>query len=408
MDGTTAKANKAGKPASAYASWLKGLKAQIRRAQAKAAVRVNTELLFLYWEMGRDIAERRLDAAYGSGFFDRLSRDLKAEFPGMQGFSKSNLHYAKSFYLFYAGAVLQQGEAKPPTANLRQAAGKPVPANLQQAVGNLPPEIFQQPVGESAPVTRNRAVGEFGETFFAIPWGHHIEIFTHAESVDEALFYVAKTAENGWSRNVLMNMMDADLYHAKGRAVTNFAAKLPAPESDLAQQTLKDPYCFDFLALRERYTERELEDALVGNVARFLLELGNGFAFVGRQYRLEVDGEEFFIDLLFYHLQLRRYVVVELKTGAFKPESVGQLGFYVQAVDEQLKRPGDGDTIGLLICERKKRLVAEYALKSSAQLLGVSEYRLTKMLPKGFKSSLPSVRDIETELAGQAGKGGGK
>ena len=343
--------------------WVKSLKAKIRRAQAKAAVRVNVELLRLYWEMGRDIAEKRMEAEYGSGFFGNLSRDLKNEFPGMEGFSVSNLKYIKRFYLFYAAIERR-----------RRKEGKGEEENRQQPVDDL-------------------------QGLFLVPWGHNIEIFTHAKSVDEALFYVAKTAENGWSRNVLMNMMETDLYHAKARAVTNFAAKLPALESDLAKQTLKDPYCFDFLALRERYSERKLEDALMDNIARFLLELGRGFSFVGRQFRLEVDGNEYFIDLLFYHLGLRRFVVVELKTGELKPEDVGQLGFYVQTVNEQLKHPSDGDAIGLLICKRKKRLVAEYALKSSAQLLGVSEYRLTKLLPQDFKSSLPSVKDIEAQLA---------
>ena len=347
-----------------YREWLRSLKTRIRRAQAKAAVRVNVELLRLYWSMGRDIAEKRMDAQYGSGFFENLSRDLKLEFPNMEGFSVSNLKYIKRFYLFYAGKIR------------RQAGDESSVENRQQAVDDL-------------------------EILFAIPWGHNIEIFTHAKSVDEALFYVDKTAEDGWSRNVLMNMMEADLYHARGHAVTNFAEKLPAPESDLVQQTLKDPYCFDFLALRERYSERELEDALVDNIARFLLELGSGFAFVGRQFRIEVDGNEYFIDLLFYHLKLRRFVVVELKTGEMKPEDVGQLGFYVQAVNEQLKHPSDGDAIGLLICKRKKRLVAEYALKSSAQLLGVSEYKLTKLLPRDFKASLPSVKDIEAKLSDQ-------
>ena len=371
-----------------YAAWLRSVKAQIKLAQAKAAVRVNTELLQLYWSMGKDIAEKRLDAGYGSGFFDRLSRDLKEEFPNMEGFSVTNLKYTKRFYLFYAPVLQQLG-------------AEFVPANRHQ-VGDES-KNRQQAVDECVAASRQQAVDEF-KLVFAIPWGHNIEIFTHSESVEEALFYVGKTAENGWSRNVLMNMMEADLYHAKGRAVTNFAAKLPAPESDLAQETLKDPYCFDFLALREKYTERELEDALVENVARFLLELGNGFSFVGRQYRLEVDGEEFFVDLLFYHLKLRRYVVVELKTGAFKPEFVGQLGFYVQTVNEQLKHPSDNDAIGLLICKRKKRLVAEYSLKSSAQLLGVSEYKLTKLLPRDFKDSLPSVHDIETELSAASKK----
>ncbi len=418
-----------------YRSWLKRLKSQVRSAQVKAAVRVNNELLQLYWSMGHDIAEKHLDAAYGSGFFDRLSRDLKAEFPHMEGFSVSNLKYIKRFYLFYAPWILQQAVTKfndqeilqQPVAKLeasqnRHQAGAEFGnrqkvadefGNRQQAVDELrggkilhqavakleDGEILQKP---SAKLEDDQIRQQFADKFkmlFSIPWWHHIEIFTHAQSVEEGLFYISKTLENGWSRNVLANMMEADLYHTQGAAITNFAEKLPAPESDLAQQTLKDPYCFDFIALGKRYTERELEDALMENITRFLLELGNGFSFIGRQYRLEVGGEEFFIDLLFYHLNLRRYVVVELKAGEFKPTDAGQLGFYVQAVNEQLKHPGDNDAIGLIICRQKNRLIAEYALKSSTQLLGISEYRLTKLLPRDFKSSLPSIQDIESQFS---------
>ena len=418
-----------------YRSWLKRLKSQVRSAQVKAAVRVNNELLQLYWSMGHDIAEKHLDAAYGSGFFDRLSRDLKAEFPHMEGFSVSNLKYIKRFYLFYAPWILQQAVTKfndqeilqQPVAKLeasqnRHQAGAEFGNRqkvadefgnrqqvadelrggkiLHQAVAKLEDgEILQKP---SAKLEDDQIRQQFADKFkmlFSIPWWHHIEIFTHAQSVEEGLFYISKTLENGWSRNVLANMMSADLYHTQGAAITNFAEKLPAPESDLAQQTLKDPYCFDFIALGKRYTERELEDALMENITRFLLELGNGFSFIGRQYRLEVGGEEFFIDLLFYHLNLRRYVVVELKAGEFKPTDAGQLGFYVQAVNEQLKHPGDNDAIGLIICRQKNRLIAEYALKSSTQLLGISEYRLTKLLPRDFKSSLPSIQDIESQFS---------
>lgn len=362
-----------------YAEWLAGLKANIRRAQIKAAVRVNEELLRLYWDMGGDISRRRFDARYGSAFFETLSRDLKDEFPDTEGFSVTNLKYIKRFYDFYDPAIL-----RPAGTDLTPAdsAG----GNRHQAGDELEGE------------TRPQVAGGF-QVVFMIPWRHHVEIFTHAESLDEALFYVSKTAENGWSRNVLANMMEAGLYAAQGQAVTNFSAKLPAPESDLARQTLKDPYCFDFLALRERHTERELEDALVENIARFLLELGSGFSSVGRQWRLEVGGEEFFVDLLFYHLKLRRDVVVELKTGDFKPEFVGQLGFYVQAVNAQLKHPTDEDAIGLLICKRRNRIVAEYALGASSELMGVAEYKLTKCLPEGFRSSLPSVGEIESGLS---------
>jgi predicted nuclease of restriction endonuclease-like (RecB) superfamily len=356
-----------------YAAWIAELKNRYRALQLKAATAVNVALLEFYWNLGRDISARYEGKKRNAHFFERLSTDLRTALPGAEGFSPRNLKYMLDFYELYR---------------------------------HLPQPVADNGGGRS---DLPQAVADSAATVLLIPWGHHRLIIDKCRGdLDEALFYVGKTAENGWSRNVLMNMMDAGLYRAKGRAVTNFAAKLPAPESDLAQETIKDPYCFDFLALRERHTERELEDALVGNVARFLMELGNGFSFVGRQYRLEVGGEEFFADLLFYHLKLRRYVVVELKTGAFKPEFVGQLGFYVQAVNEQLKHPSDNDAIGLLICKRRNRLVAEYSLKSSAQLLGVSEYRLTKSLPDDFKSSLPSVRDIEAELAARAREDAGR
>ena len=302
-----------------------------------------------------------------------------------------------------AGAKLEEDQ------NRHQAGDELSNGNRHQAGDELRGgEILQQPVAKLVDSqNRQQLVDEF-KILFSIPWRHHVEIFTHAQSVEEAQFYISKTLENGWSRNVLANMMEADLYHTQGTAITNFAEKLPAPESDLAQQTLKDPYCFDFIALRKRYTERELEDALMENITRFLLELGNGFSFIGRQYRLEVGGEEFFIDLLFYHLNLRRYVVVELKAGEFKPTDAGQLGFYVKAVNEQLKHPGDNDAIGLIICRQKNRLVAEYALKSSTQLLGISEYRLTKLLPRNFKSSLPSIQDIESQFTADEAQVGSK
>lgn len=353
-----------------YSEWIVDLKNRYRAMQLKAATAVNVVLLEFYWKLGSDISARYSGKKRNAHFFAKLSADLRLAIPDAEGFSPRNLKYMLDFYKLY----------------------RYLP---QPAANNDVDEVHLPQLAADSPISA-----------LAIPWGHHRLIIDKCrDDVEEALFYVAKTAENGWSRNVLTNMMDAGLYHAKGKATTNFAAKLPAPESDLAQQALKDPYCFDFLALRERYTERELEDALVENIARFLLELGRGFAFVGRQYRLEVGGDEFFVDLLFYHLGLRRYIVVELKTGQFKPEFAGQLGFYVQAVNEQLKRPDDGDTIGLLICERKNHLVAEYALKSSAQLIGVSEYKLTKMLPKDFKTSLPSVQDIEAELSGAAKEG---
>lgn len=214
----------------------------------------------------------------------------------------------------------------------------------------------------------------------------------------EALFYVRKTIDGNWSRSILLNMLDTGLYEASGQAITNFTSTLPLPQGDLAQQTLKDPYIFDFLALRRNYDERELENALTNNITKFLLELGTGFAYVGRQFRIQVGEEEFFLDLLFYHLKLRCFVVVELKTVKFEPSHLGQLGFYVTAVNEQLRHPTDNETIGLLICKTKDKVVAEYALKNVAQPLGVSEYQLSRFLPDEIKSSLPTIEEIEASL----------
>lgn len=335
-----------------YKQWLSEIKQHIRQSQIKAAVRVNTELLRLYWHLGKEIAERRAEAKWGNGFFNTLSRDLKADFPDMQGFSPTNLKYCKRFYLFYSQS-----------------------------------DTIHHQVGD-----------ELISPIFSIPWRHHIEILTKCRTIDEALFYVGKTLENGWSRAVLLNFLDARLFETQGKALTNFRKNLPEPMSDLAQQTLKDPYNFDFLTMRENYNERELEDALTTNITRFLLELGSGFAFVGRQVRLEVTGNEYFIDLLFYHLKLRCYTVVELKVTEFKPEYLGQLGFYVTAVNRQFKRTEDNPTIGLIICKTKDRVVAEYALEGTNQPLGISQYDLMKVTSEELKNTLPSIEEIENEL----------
>lgn len=335
-----------------YKQWLSEIKQHIRQSQIKAAVRVNTELLRLYWHLGKEIAERRAEAKWGNGFFNTLSRDLKADFPDMQGFSPTNLKYCKRFYLFYSQS-----------------------------------DTIHHQVGD-----------ELISPIFSIPWRHHIEILTKCRTIDEALFYVGKTLENGWSRAVLLNFLDARLFETQGKALTNFRKNLPEPMSDLAQQTLKDPYNFDFLTMRENYNERELEDALTTNITRFLLELGSGFAFVGRQVRLEVNGNEYFIDLLFYHLKLRCYTVVELKVTEFKPEYLGQLGFYVTAVNRQLRRTEDNPTIGLIICKTKDRVVAEYALEGTNQPLGISQYDLMKVTSEELKNTLPSIEEIENEL----------
>lgn len=335
-----------------YKEWIAGLKRRIRQSQIKAAIKVNAELLHLYWELGKDIVEKQADSQWGSGFFNELSQDLKEAFPDMQGFSVTNLKYIKRFYLFY----------------------------------------------NESDIIRHQLGDELTASIFLIPWRHQTEIFTKAKSVTEALFYVQKTIEYGWSRNMLTNYMDAGLFETEGKSISNFKNTLPALQSDLAQQTLKDPYNFDFLTLRNGYVERELENALTDNITKFLIELGNGFAYVGRQVRLEVGGDEFFIDLLFYHLKLRSYVVIELKTGDFQPEYIGKLGFYVSAVNHEMKHPQDNPTIGLLICKSKNNIVAQYTLDTANLPIGISEYELNKLYPKDFKSSLPSIEDIENEL----------
>ncbi len=291
----------------AYQSWFLELKQRIQSHQIKAFVSVNAELIKTYWSLGKDIVEQQADSKWGSGFFKELSKDLKDSFPNMSGFSVTNLKYMKRVYLFY----------------------------------NQENTIRQQPVDE------------LENLIFAVPWGHQIEIVTKSQSIDQAIFYMQKTIENNWSRSVLMNMIDANLYQTQGKAITNFATQLPKIQSDLAQEITKDPYHFDFLTLTENYKEKELEDAVVENITQFLLALGNGFAYVGRQVRLEIGEEEFFADLLFYHLKLRCFVVVELKTGKFKAEYVSKLGLYVSAINHQMKHETDGQTIGLLICKNK-------------------------------------------------------
>lgn len=290
-----------------YKIWLADIKAKVQQAQLKAAVKVNTELLMLYWELGADIVANQAVSKWGEGLIDQVSKDLSSEFPDMKGFSRTNLLYIRKWYLFYSEGV------------------KKVP----QAVGQM----------------KNMFVKEL----FQIPWGHNREIITKCKTLEEAIFYVRNTSKHNWSRAVLVHQIEWGLFRRKGKAVSNFSRTLPVPQSDLAIQTLKDPYIFDFLRLTEQYNEKDLENALIGHITRFLLELGTGFAYVGRQVTLRVGESEFFIDLLFYHLKLHCYVVIELKTVAFQPEFAGKLNFYVTAVDRQLRSESDQPTIGILI-----------------------------------------------------------
>lgn len=340
-----------------YKQWLIDLKKRIRQSQLKAVVKVNSELISLYWSMGEDIVEKQEKAKWGDGFITQLSKDLKEEFPNIQGFSVRNIKYIRQWYLFY---------------NQKDKIG-------QQPVAQLDKEKVQQLVAQ-------------------IPWGHNLKIVSKCKTIDEALFYINKTMEFGWSRDMLDTYIRLGEHKRVGSSTTNFALTLPPIQSDLAQQTLKDPYNFDFLTLSENYKERELEDALTDNITRFLLELGSGFAYVGRQVPLTVGDKEFFIDLLFYHLKLRCYVVIELKAVDFIPEFAGKLSFYLSAVNDILAHSTDNPTIGLMICKSKNHFVAEYALKGINQPIGVSEYELTKHFPKDFKGSLPTIEEIEAKL----------
>ncbi len=343
-----------------FRQWLADLKIRIRQSQIKAMIKVNDEMLRLYWDLGHDIVIRQMDAVWGSGFYKNLSKELKDEFPDMKGFSVTNLKYCKYFYQFYS-------------------QDKQV---CQQLVGVIHPQVED----------------EFNNPLFLIPWGHHKCIIDKCKSVQEALFYVQKTIKNGWSRAMLLNFIDVALYESQGKAINNFDRLLPEVQSDLAKETLKDPYKFDFIVLTENYKEKELEDALVANITKFLLELGRGFAYVGRQYPIQVGSRERNIDLLFYHLELRCYVVIELKVKGFEPEYTGKLGYYIAAVNNQLKKDVDNPTIGLLIVKEKDNIEARYSLESSSQPIGISEYKLSKLIPENFKSSLPSIEEIERKL----------
>jgi len=328
-----------------YGQWLADIKNRVLAARQRAALAVNAELVSLYWHIGRDILQRQAAQGWGSKVIDRLGRDLREAFPEMKGLSTRNLMYMRTF-----------AEAWPDF------------------------EIVQQAVAQ-------------------LPWGHNVLLLNRIKEQEARLFYVRKAIEENWSRATLEVHIKNRLHERQGKAVTNFATRLPAPTAALAQETLKDPYLFDFLSLGEDAQEREMENALVQHITRFLLELGSGFAFVGRQYRLEVNGDEFFIDLLFYHIRLKCYVVVELKATAFKPEHAGQLNFYLAAIDAQVKAPDDHPTIGLLLCKTQNRLVAEYALSGIDKPIGIAEYALVRALPEPLLTNLPTVEQLENELS---------
>ena len=349
-----------------YKNWISDVSKRFRKSQLKAAVKVNEEMLRFYWTMGRDIAKMSNEAKYGNQFYNTISTDLKDIFPDIKSFSPTNLKYMRYFYEMY------------PTA-----------------------EICQKVVDESeTSENRQQLADESGlQWIFRIPWGHHMFLLDKCkENQEKALFYVKKTIENNWSRAVMQNQVSSNLYEREGKALTNFAKTLPAIQSDLAQAITKDPYNFDFLTMQETYDEKELKDALLNDVSHFLLELGTGFAYMGREVRLVVGEKEKFLDLLFYNTKAHCYVVVEVKTGDFDSANAGQLGTYVVAVNHQIKTEYDNPTIGLLVCRGLDRVEAQYALESSSQPLGISSYELSKLVPEKFKGSMPTIEEIETQL----------
>ena len=348
-----------------YKQWLNEIKQKFQSSQIKASIQVNSTLLEFYWNLGNEIVEKQKNSTWGSGFLQQLSIDLSAEFPDVKGFSYTNIKNIRQWFLFW-----------------------------QQAVGELESTKSQQLVGESSIENTKQVVSQI----LQIPWGHNVAIIQKCKNMQEALYYVQNTIKNGISRSVLIHQIETNLYARDGKAITNFEATLPPLQSDLAKEITKDPYSFDFLSLTKEYQEKELENALTENITKFLLELGSGFAFVGRQYKLIVGGDEFRIDLLFYHIKLKCYVVVELKATDFKPEFAGKLSFYTSAVDGEIKDINDNPTIGILICKSKNDLVVEYALKDINKPLGISQYELTEILPKEYKSSLPSIEEIEAQF----------
>ncbi len=358
-------------PVAFYSGLLAEIKQRVRQGQARAILAVNQELLALYWDIGCLIDARQKEKGWGAGVIPRLAKGLHNELPEEKGFSERNIKLMVQFYREY------------PTLFVSEAIGQPAVAQL--------PDSVSQP--------------EKGQPLLAqIPWAHNVLLMQRVKDRGTRLWYAEATLAQGWSRNVLQMQIETAAHMRQGEATSNFALRLPPPQSDLVQQALKDPYLFDFLTLEEPFRERELETGLIAHLEKFLLELGQGFAFVGRQYHVDVGDQDFYIDLLFYHLRLRCYIVIELKRGKFKPEYAGKMNFYCSVVDDVLRHESDAPTIGLILCQQQNAVIAEYALRGVDKPIGVSTFDLTRALPTELESSLPSIEQIERELAGGEGR----
>ena len=363
-----------------YLQWVKELCKRYRQSQVKAAVKVNHIVLQFYWELGKDICNKEAENRYGSKFYAALSRDLRNEMPDAEGLSERNLRYTKKYYQLYSQEI----------------------RILQQLAANSESEILQQPAAKFNTEFTQQVANQLKRDIFSIPWGHHMLLIDKfLTEPQKALFYVQQVIENGWSRNVLHNYIDSSLYERQGKALSNFTRTLPDVGSDLAQEITRDPYNFAFTGITKPYNERILKDALLNNITKVLTELGTGFAYVGKEYRLQIGEKENFIDLLFYNLNLSCYIVLEVKIGSFTFADVGQLGGYVVACNHLLRKEGrDNPTIGLLICKEKDRIQAQYALESSSQPIAISEYDLEKFYPEKLEGTMPTIEEWEAKLGG--------
>jgi len=356
-----------------YTLFLAELKKRIAAAQTRAHLAISREVILFYWQTGRDIVLRQKQEGWGKSVIQRLAKDLQDAFPGIEGFSANNIWRMRAFYLAYAEEDTNLAQAAQ-ESSVQVGVQNRMPNLAQAAQELLPPEVM------------------------AIPWFHNVILFQKVKDRTIRLWYARQAAEHGWSRNILDIQIQSRLYERQGKAVTNFKQTLPDPQSDLAQQLVKDPYNFGFLTLGADARERELELGLIEHLSKFLVELGAGFAFVGRQFHVEIEDDDFYIDLLFYHLRLRCFVVIELKRGAFKPEYASKLNFYLNVVDDKMRHADDKPSIGLILCQEKKRLIAEYSLRGMNKAIGVSEYQLTRNLPRNLKGSLPTIEEIEKEF----------
>ena len=365
-----------------YGELLIEIKNRIRHGQNRAALLANAEMIAMYWDIGRMIHNRQREKGWGAGVIPRLAVDLKNDLPDVKGFSERNIKRMLAFFREYP----RIGIAPQPVAQLDGMEPRPekVPQPAAQLLEKKDNTILQRLV-------------------LKIPWGHNILLMEKIKDLEIRYWYMKKTIEQGWSRHTLGAMIKSLAHERQGIAVSNFSARLPSPQSEMARELLKDPYLFDFLTIEKSFHERELETGLVRHLEKFLLELGSGFAFVGRQYHLEVSDRDFYLDLLFYHLKLHCFIVIELKKGDFKPEYAGKVNFYCSVVDDLLRHETDQPTIGLILCQTKDRILAEYALRDIHKPVGISDYELTRALPESLKSSLPTVEEIEAELGGELG-----